>query len=39
VAQMKGSMSQKNLPDPGALARANYLQVLDSFAFPSGMRA
>ena len=39
VAQMKGSMSQKNLPDPGALARANYLNVLDSFAFPRGVRA
>lgn len=39
VAQLKGSMSQKHLPDPAVLARANYLHVLDSFAFPSGMRA
>jgi dihydroorotate dehydrogenase (fumarate) len=37
VAQMKGSMSQKNLPDPSVLARANYLQVLDSFTFPRGV--
>jgi dihydroorotate dehydrogenase (fumarate) len=32
VAQLKGSMSQKNLPDPSVLARASYLRVLDSFA-------
>ena len=34
VAQMKGSMSQKNLPDPAALARSNYLQVLESYILP-----
>ncbi|MHB1085096.1 MAG: dihydroorotate dehydrogenase-like protein [Thiobacillus sp.] len=32
VAQMKGSMSQKNLPDPSVMARASYLRVLDSFS-------
>lgn len=32
VAQLKGSMSQKNLPDPSLLARASYLRVLDSFS-------
>ncbi|MHB1214499.1 MAG: dihydroorotate dehydrogenase-like protein [Thiobacillus sp.] len=32
VAQLKGSMSQKNLPDPSILARASYLRVLDSFS-------
>jgi dihydroorotate dehydrogenase (fumarate) len=32
VAQLKGSMSQKNLPDPTVLARASYLRVLDSFS-------
>lgn len=37
VAQLKGSMSQKNLPDPAVLARASYLHVLDSFDFPSGV--
>jgi dihydroorotate dehydrogenase (fumarate) len=39
VAQMKGSMSQQHLPDPSVLARANYLQVLDSFSFPPGVRS
>jgi dihydroorotate dehydrogenase (fumarate) len=37
VAQMKGSMSQRNLPDPSVLARASYLQVLDSFGFSPGV--
>jgi len=32
VAQLKGSMSQKNLLDPAAMARASYLRVLDSFS-------
>jgi len=32
VAQLKGSMSQKNLPDPSLLARASYLRVLDSYS-------
>ena len=32
VAQLKGSMSQKNLPDPSVVARASYLRVLDSFS-------
>jgi dihydroorotate dehydrogenase (fumarate) len=32
VAQLKGSMSQKNLIDPAAMARASYLRVLDSFS-------
>ena len=32
VAQLKGSMSQKNLPDPSLVARASYLRVLDSFS-------
>ena len=36
VAQLKGSMSQQHLPDPTVLARANYVHVLDSFAFPRG---
>ncbi|MGE5319716.1 MAG: dihydroorotate dehydrogenase-like protein [Hyphomicrobiaceae bacterium] len=31
VGQLKGSMSQKNLPDPSLVARASYLRVLDSF--------
>ncbi len=32
VAQLKGSMSQQNLPDPSIMARASYLRVLDSFS-------
>ncbi|MDP2030413.1 MAG: dihydroorotate dehydrogenase-like protein [Thiobacillus sp.] len=32
VAQLRGSMSQKNLSDPAAMARASYLRVLDSFS-------
>jgi dihydroorotate dehydrogenase (fumarate) len=32
LAQMKGSMSQQNLPDPSVVARASYLRVLDSFS-------
>ncbi len=37
VAQMKGSMSQKNLADPAAMARASYLRVLDSFSVRPGV--
>ena len=37
VAQLKGSMSQKNLPDPSAVARASYLRVLDSFTARPGV--
>jgi dihydroorotate dehydrogenase (fumarate) len=32
VGQLKGSMSQKNLSDPSAMARSSYLRVLDSFS-------
>jgi dihydroorotate dehydrogenase (fumarate) len=38
VAQMKGSMSQQNSPNPSAFARAAYLHVLDSFTPPDGVR-
>jgi dihydroorotate dehydrogenase (fumarate) len=37
VAQLKGSMSQKKLPDPGAVERASYLRVLDSYAPAAGV--
>ena len=37
VAQMKGSMSQQNLPDPSVVARASYLRVLDSFTTKPGV--
>lgn len=38
VAQMKGSLSQRHAPDPAAYARAAYLDVLDSFTPPAGVR-
>jgi dihydroorotate dehydrogenase (fumarate) len=37
VEQLKGSMSQKNLADPTAMARASYLRVLDSFSPRKGL--
>jgi len=38
VAQLKGSLSQHNQPDPSAFARAAYLNTLDSFSPPAGVR-
>jgi len=38
VAQLKGSLSQQNQPDPSAFARAAYLNALDSFTPPAGVR-
>jgi len=38
VAQMKGSMSQRNLPNPSDFSRAAYLNALDSFTPPAGVR-
>jgi dihydroorotate dehydrogenase (fumarate) len=34
VAQMKGSMSQKNVADPSAFERANYIKILESYKSP-----
>ncbi len=34
VEQMKGSMSQRNVADPAAFERANYIKVLSSFKSP-----
>jgi dihydroorotate dehydrogenase (fumarate) len=34
VTQMKGSMSQRNVADPGAFERANYIKVLESYKSP-----
>jgi dihydroorotate dehydrogenase (fumarate) len=31
VRQMRGSMSRRSIPDPGAFERANYMRVLSSF--------
>jgi dihydroorotate dehydrogenase (fumarate) len=38
IGQLKGSMSQRNLPDPAAFARAAYVHALDSFTPPPGVR-
>jgi dihydroorotate dehydrogenase (fumarate) len=38
VAQLKGSMSQRHHPDPSAFARAAYLNAIDSFTPPTGVR-
>ena len=32
VAQMKGSMSQRNIPDPAAFERANYVKTIQSYS-------
>lgn len=40
VTQLKGSMSQKNLPDPSSVERASYLRVLDGYTpTPIGVRS
>lgn len=38
VAQIKGSLSERNAPDAAAFERANYLQVLDTYTRPAGVR-
>jgi dihydroorotate dehydrogenase (fumarate) len=39
VEQLKGSVSKRNVPDPGVYQRANYYQVLHSWApSPTGSR-
>jgi dihydroorotate dehydrogenase (fumarate) len=37
VAQMKGSMSQRNLPNPAAVCRTNYISMIDRFEPPAGV--
>ena len=37
VAQLKGSMSQCNLPDPSAVCRANYVSMVDRFEPHTGV--
>ena len=34
VAQLKGSLSQKNCPEPGAYERAQYMKALTGFTLP-----
>jgi dihydroorotate dehydrogenase (fumarate) len=38
VSQLKGSISQQHAIDPAAYERANYVNVLDSFSHPRGVR-
>ena len=38
IAQLKGATSQRNHPDPAAYARSAYLNALDSFTPPTGIR-
>jgi dihydroorotate dehydrogenase (fumarate) len=38
VRQLQGAMSQQNLPNPSAFARAAYLQAIESFVPPAGVR-
>ena len=35
VTQMKGSMSQRNSPDPSGFERAHYVRTLSSYSLPS----
>ena len=32
VEQMKGSMSQRNCPDPAAFERGNYVKTIQSYS-------
>ena len=34
VSQLKGSLSQKNCPEPGSIERAQYMKALTGFALP-----
>jgi len=38
IGQMRGSMSQKNVPDPAAYERANYMRVLSSYTLRPAAR-
>ena len=38
IEQLKGSMSQRNHPNPSAFARSAYLNAIDSFTPPAGVR-
>lgn len=37
VAQLKGSLSQQNSPDPGAFERGNYIRLLGSYKVPTSV--
>ena len=38
IEQLKGAMSQQNMPDPNGFARTAYLNALNSFSPPAGVR-
>lgn len=38
IQQMCGSMSQRNVPDPGAFQRANYMRVISSYSVSTNRR-
>ena len=38
VEQLRGSMSQENIPNPVAFARSNYAQLVTSFVSPYDWR-
>ena len=38
ITQLKGSMSQRNHPNPATFARSAYLNAIDSFTPPTGVR-
>lgn len=38
LEDFRGRLSQLAVPDPSELERANYVQVLDSYSFPAGVR-
>ena len=38
VRQMRGSVSLRNAPNPSQYARANYIDVIDNYSTPAGVR-
>jgi dihydroorotate dehydrogenase (fumarate) len=38
VQQMRGSVSQRNAPNPAQYARANYIDIIDNYSPPAGVR-
>jgi dihydroorotate dehydrogenase (fumarate) len=37
VAQLRGSLSQKNYPDPASFERGNYIKILSGYRVPPGV--
>ena len=38
VTQLKGSVSEQRAPNPAGYARANYINVLENWSSPDGVR-